>query len=436
MELILQNPQLGGEVTAPPSKSMAHRLLVCAALADRPCHIPLGEPSGDIIATLSCLEQLGASILREENEEAVFSVTPIRKIRKNVVLDCGESGSTLRFLLPVSTALGADAAFFMHGRLPNRPLAPILNELEAHGITLSPDGTNPFYASGTLPPGSFSVCSDQSTQFASGLLLALPHIGRYVPGLLPTDEPGFASLRVTGELARSPYLAMTLSALEIFGLSPTVRDVGEDVMYDIPLGMPFVPPASLTVEGDWSNAAFWLAAGAIGENSVTVRGLKAKSAQGDKRILSVLEQFGAMVLQGDSYAIVRHAPLRGIRLYAAEIPDLVPVIAAVAAVSEGETVINGIQNLRYKESDRLSSICLMLSSLGADIRASGNSLRVFGKSMLRGGKIPPSNDHRIVMAAAIASIRCKEPVIIPDREVVCKSYPTFFTEFERLEKNR
>lgn len=433
MEKLLKSPSLGGKIKAISSKSMAHRLLICAAFADRESDIICEDTNADICATAECLNALGANI---ERTGEVYHVTPIKQVNTGASLDCGESGSTLRFLLPIASALGADASFHMHGRLPERPLSPLFEELEQNGMSMSPQGTNPLLTSGTLRYGDYSIAANVSSQFISGLMFALPLIHKYDG--VQVDEDAVSTLTLTGDIESAPYIDMTLDALGEFGLRfeegyPN-HDNGESAKYIIPANTELHAPSDLRVEGDWSNAAFWLSAGAVGKQRLTVTSLNLASRQGDMAILDLLKKFGADVIDSGDEVTVIPRPLHGIRIDASQIPDLVPILAVVASVSDGETVIYGASRLRIKESDRLVSVTNMLTALGADIKETADGLIIHGKLQLDGGTVHAANDHRIAMAAAIASTVCKGEVNIFDAQAVSKSYPKFWDDFERLSK--
>ena len=433
MEKLLNSPSLGGKIKAISSKSMAHRLLICAAFADNECEIVCEDVNADIRATAECLNALGASIERMGD---IYRVTPIRQVSAGASLDCGESGSTLRFILPIASAIGAGASFYMHGRLPERPLSPLFEELEQNGMYLSPQGTNPLVSSGALRLCDYSIAANISSQFVSGLMFALPLIHKFDG--VAVDEDSFSTLTLTGNIESAPYIDMTLDALRAFGVKfeeayPNL-DAQESKKYIIPANMTFHAPHDLKVEGDWSNAAFWLAAGAIGKQRLTVTSLNLGSHQGDMAILRLLKEFGADVIESGDEVTVIPRKLHGIRIDASQIPDLVPILAVVASVSEGETVIYGASRLRIKESDRLLTVTNMLTALGADIKETTDGLIINGKPSLDGGAVHAANDHRIAMAAAIASTVCKGEVKISDAQAVSKSYPKFWEDFERLSK--
>ena len=431
MEKLLKSPSLGGKIKAISSKSMAHRLLICAAFADRESYIVCEDTNNDICATADCLCALGADIERVGD---TFRVSPIKNVTDGASLDCKESGSTLRFLLPIASAIGANAQFVMSGRLPERPLSPLFEELEQNGMYLSPQGTNPLLTSGCLRHGDYSIKANVSSQFISGLMFALPLIHKFDG--VPTDDDTLSTLALLGDVESAPYIDMTLDALSEYGVrfenGYANFDAGETLKYVIPSNMNFASPGTLKVEGDWSNAAFWLAAGAIGKNKITVTSLNTRSHQGDMAILKLLERFGADVTESGDHITVSPRKLHGIRIDASQIPDLVPILAVVASVSEGETVIYGASRLRIKESDRLASVTDMLSALGADISQTNDGLIIHGKPRLEGGNVHACNDHRIAMAAAVASTVCNGDVSITDAQAVSKSYPKFWEDFERL----
>lgn len=411
MTVTIMPAQIGGEVKAIASKSQAHRMLICAALSDCPCEIICGEASADIEATVSCLNSLGAKITRC-NES--YKVTPISEIPKKAELDCGESGSTLRFILPVVGALGVDAKIKMHGRLPERPLSPLREELEKKGCVIEQSG-DVLRCRGQLESGEFVIDGGVSSQFISGLLFALP---------LLSEE---SKITVTGRLQSKKYVDMTLEAQEKFGVVPKRTESG----FEIKPGS-YTSPNALTVEGDWSNSAFWLTAGALSENPVKCFGIRKSSLQGDKAICEVLSRFGAKVAWQEDFAEACKAGLSAAEIDASDIPDLVPIIAAVASVARGKTVIKNAERLRIKECDRLRAVSKTLGALGADITETADGLIIVGKERLFGGEIDSCNDHRIAMTAAIASIVCESEVKILGAEAVNKSYPTFFEDFKKL----
>lgn len=413
MKIRLTPSQPNGTLKAIASKSAAHRLLICAAFAEGETTVRCEELNEDIEATVRCLRSLGATIIREAPN---YLVKPIQNLKHNAVLDCGESGSTLRFLVPVVCMLGADAAFLQSGRLPQRPLSPLREELERHGATLSEAGSNPLRCGGQLTGTEFTIAGGVSSQFISGLLFALAVSGKT------------GRLHIEGTLESAPYVALTADALARFGVTVLRDEQG----FTIEENHGLRSPGEVFVEGDWSGAAFGLCLGAIGTHPITVHGLHLGSTQGDRAIVELLERFGAKVTTTGESVTVSPAPLRGIEINAAQIPDLVPILATVASVAEGTTTITHAERLRLKESDRLSTVRQMLSALGARVEETADGLIIEGVAKLDGGVTSAFGDHRIAMSAAVASVACKKPVTVEGAESAAKSYPTFWEDMRRL----
>jgi len=409
----------GGSVKSVASKSQAHRFLICAALSNSETFIACESRSDDIDATVRCLEALGANV---KYSQSGFYVTPISqsavKERGKAVLDCGESGSTLRFLLPVCGALGREVSFIMRGRLSSRPISTLCDEMSSHGCTVSYLKDSQLFCKGQMTGGTYTLSGDISSQFASGLMFALP--------VLQAES----LIRVTGVLESRPYVDMTIDALRFFGIS-IFED--EKQSFRVPGGQTGVSCGKVQVEGDWSNAAFWLSAGAVGKNGITCTGLNQNSRQGDRAIIDLLSRFGAKITIDDDKITVYPGKLRAIDIDAKNIPDLVPILAAVAAAADGKTVIRNAARLRVKESDRLRTAASSLSSLGADIIETEDGLIINGKKKLKGGETESFADHRIAMTAAVISSVCEGPVFIKNAEAVNKSYPKFFEDFMALD---
>lgn len=408
MTLTFQAPIRGGKIGAIPSKSAAHRQLICAAFADAPTEILCSTVSEDITATARCLTALGATITRSDGG---FTVIPAAHKPTDAALDCGESGSTLRFLLPVTAARGIPARFIRRGRLPYRPLSPLYEEMIRHGADLPSDPeTEPLPLTGQIRAGRYEIDGGVSSQFVSGLLMAMPLMG------------GKSELHLTGNVESADYIRITTEAMNKFGVCINTSSDGRT--YTVRANG-YTSPKRIAVEGDWSNAAIWLAAGAVGSAPVTVTGLDIESPQGDRRIVDVLRQFGATVTVDGDAVTVAPAPLNGICLNASQIPDLVPVIAAVAARAEGETRITGIARLRIKESDRVASVTELLRTLGADIFSDESTIVIRGGRPLTGGTVSSFRDHRLVMCAFVASLYAEGTVSVTDAQAINKSYPDF-----------
>ncbi len=397
-----------GTLPAIASKSQAHRLLICAALGTHPVRMLCAETSQDIEATARCLNALGATI---RWTDGAYEITPIATVPEHPVLDVGESGSTLRFLLPVVGALGASARLVLHGRLPQRPLSPLWEELEGHGMTLHREGAN-IITGGQLCAGVYELPGNISSQYISGLLFALPLLGED------------SEIRLTTEVESGAYLTMTEQALHRSGITAEKTAHG----WRIPGNQQYHGNSVCTVEGDWSNAAFPLCAGALAGEGITVTNLDAHSPQGDRAVVDILRRFGADVQVQDNAVTVRPGNLRGITIDAAEIPDLVPVLTAVAVAASGETRFIRAGRLRIKESDRLKTVCALFSALGADIRETDDGLIIHGGKLLTGGTVDAAGDHRIAMTAAVAATCCTGPITVLGAEAVAKSYPGFWED--------
>ena len=390
MDITISPRRLRGDLTVIPSKSQAHRLLICAAFSDKPTLLQCAETNRDIEATADCLTALGAKILRTDSGYTVF---PVKAVPEQAELHCRESGSTLRFLLPVAGALGVDALFTMEGRLPQRPLSPLWEEMERMGCTLTRPTLDTIRCTGKLRPGAYRIDGGISSQDITGLLLALSLLG------------SGSQLEITGKAESRPYIEMTKAAISLFGGDP-----------DHPGEKRFHSPGAVSVEGDWSNGAFFLAANELG-SCLNLHGLDPDSPQGDRAVLGILP----LLRSG--------AP----RVSAADIPDLVPILSVAAASNHG-AVFTDIRRLRMKESDRVASVMAMLKSLGGRAEADDNTLTVF-TSGFTGGVVDSFNDHRIAMSAAIAATVCTGPVTVLGAECVSKSYPGFWEEYRRLGGN-
>lgn len=403
-----------GRVEVPCSKSQAHRLLICAALGEAPVSVVCGGLSGDIRATAACLNALGAEIA--ETDGGTLNVTPIPAVPAGQrILPCGESGSTLRFLLPLTGALGAEAVFRREGRLPDRPLAPLDQVLSDHGMTLQSRGAD-LYCAGRLIPGDYVIRGDVSSQYVSGLLMSLPLL------------PGGSTLSVTGKRESEAYITMTEDALRLGGIAFEKRES----VYIISGNQRPRLPGTLQVEGDWSSAAFFLCMGAFSRGGITVTGMNMTSSQGDRRVLDILRDLGARVEETPEGVTVRRGELRGCVIDAAQTPDLIPALCAVAAAASGETrIING-GRLRLKESDRIESTVSMLRGLGARVEELPEGMVIWGKPSLPGGEVNPQGDHRIAMAAAVAAAACEGAVTVRQCQCVEKSYPRFWEDLAAL----
>ena len=407
-KVIITPSKLRGSVKIPPSKSMAHRAIICASLSKGESVISNIDFSEDIIATMEGMKSLGANI-KVEKDKLIINGENILKDSNYKFIDCNESGSTLRFLVPIS--------LIGRGNLGKRPLKTYYEIFEEQEIKYSYEEENlDLNIEGSLKGGEFKVKGNISSQFISGLLFTLP--------LLKDDS----KIIITTELESKGYIDLTLDMIEKFGVTIKNNNYREFLIK----GNQSYKPMNYKVEGDYSQAAFYFSAGALG-SEINCLDLDLSSYQGDKECIEILEGMGARLIknQEESLSII-HGDLNGTIIDASQCPDIIPVLTVVAALSKGETsIING-ERLRIKECDRLNAICTELNKLGADIKELKDGLIINGVKELIGGEVYSHKDHRIAMSLAIASTRCKEEVIIREPDCVKKSYPGFWEDFKSL----
>lgn len=409
-----KGPLNNGQVRIISSKSDGHRSLIAAALAEEESVLFVDGWSDDMEATMRCLKGLGAELYKEPSG---IEVVPIpRNAGGKAVLDCGESGSTLRFLLPVAGALGKNALFEGKGRLPERPIGILLEEMEQHGCKANNDHL-PVELEGKLQSGVYTLPGNVSSQFITGLLFALPIL------------EGNSEIRLTTDIESKGYIDMTLKTLKTFGVEVKETEHG----WFIPGGQKYQGPRMRFAEGDWSNAAFWLVAGAI-HGSIGCQGLDMESPQGDRAIVSLLEEFGAESKIILNQVTMTHKEMKGIRIDASQIPDLVPILCVAAAAAEGKTEIYNAGRLRIKESDRLAAMAECMKKIGVEVEEKPDGIIITGGCNPPAGEIviDSHNDHRIVMAMAIAAVSLGVELTIEGADAVNKSYPSFFLELQKL----
>lgn len=401
MDVTIRGAALIGKITPPPSKSQAHRLILAAALSGGVSTLSGVDLSQDIQATLCCLSALGARVERLDvgRLEIHGLGNSIAQSNSFPALDCGESGSTLRFLIPVALVVAGEGVFTGRGRLMERPQEPYFRLFEEKGIQYSREN-GALRVRGALKPGEYVLPGNVSSQFFTGLLYALPLL----------DGPSV--LRSSTALESRGYVDMTLDVLRRFGV--VVEEEREGV-FRIPGNQTFVPP-NLEVEADWSNAAFWYAANFLGAR-LEVEGLNLNSVQGDRQI-------GALY-----WKLARPGELE---IDLSQCPDLAPPLAVMASVRAGTTRFVNAGRLRMKESDRLETVAQTLRALGGCAVVDGDTLTVEGRESLEGGTVDGCADHRIAMMAAVAAVACRTPVTILGAECVKKSYPNFWEDYVRL----
>jgi len=408
MDIVARPCKICGTVNAVSSKSEAHRIFLSAALSENQSTVELNDTSLDIDATLECIKAMGTEITRRDN---LHTVTPSAYSVEAPMLDCRSSGSTLRFFLPAVTALFEKAEFRCGEQLRNRPIKPLLEALEKNGVSFSGDRL-PLDSFGKLHAGDFRIPGNISSQFISGLLFALPLL------------EGNSRIIIDSPMRTMAYAEMTIKILHQFG----IKLLREDNIISVPGCQKYRSSPILSVGGDYANSAFMLGAAAIGGNCA-VRGLMSNSVQNDKAILELLMKYGADLKINGDVCTVSANDRRPITADVSDIPDLFPALAVMACAAEGKSHFYGTGRLRYKESDRCRSVKAMLEALGVKCVALDEEFVIFGTGKLRGGIVQSFNDHRIVMAAVMASAMADGDISINNCSSVRKSYPEFFKDF-------
>lgn len=400
MDIIITPTKLKGTVNIPSSKSMTHRMLICASLAKGISKISNITFSKDIYATIDALKAMGADI-QIDNDNVI--VNGINNIPDNADIDCCESGSTLRFLIPITAALGIHSTYTGQGRLPERPITPYIRELTKNGITFEYHNTMPFTMTGQLKPGKFKLEGNISSQFITGMLFALPLLN------------GDSEIIMTSDLESKPYADMTIQCLNTFGIEILETNNGYFIK-----GNQNYKSQNTIVEGDYSQAAFFYVANILG-NNIKMNNLTENSSQGDKKIVEITEQL----------CYNENNEPTGFSINAADIPDLVPILGVLGTFCKDKSLISGAERLKIKESDRLETTAAVLNALGGNVTVKNDGLTI-KHSILKGGITDSFGDHRIAMSAAIAATICSEPVIIKNADSVEKSYPSFFKDYQKL----
>ena len=421
-DLKLVPSKLKGEVKIPPSKSMAHRAIICAALSDGLCIIENIDYSDDIIATIDAMNSLGAKIVKHKDYiEVIGAYGSDEKPQETRIIDCNESGSTLRFLVPISLLFKGSSKFIGRGNLGKRPLTTYYNIFERQGIEYSyEEGNLNLVINGELNPGTFEVEGNVSSQFITGLLFTLP--------LLKEDS----KIIITTEMESKGYIDLTLRAMSDFGVEIINNNYREFIIK----GNQKYNARNYRVEGDYSQAAFFLCADSLG-NDVLCKDLDLNSLQGDKEVIDILERMNVVFNANDiGVKGTTNGELASTVIDGSQCPDIIPVLTSVAALTKGTTEIINAGRLRIKECDRLAAVTSELNKLGAKIIEKEDGLVVTGVEKLQGGvEVWSHKDHRIAMTLAIASTRCEEPIVIKDYECIAKSYPKFFEDFKALGGN-
>lgn len=401
-----------GTVNVPPSKSDVHRAIICAAMANGVSRISPVALSNDIKATIGCIKALGADAVLENNVLTVDGTNMYKN--KTALLDCGESGSTLRFFIPIAAVGNINATFVGKGKLPQRPIGIFTEALPKAGTVCKTEGGLPLEIKGQLKSGIFEIPGNVSSQFITGLLLALPIL------------EGDSEIVLTSPLESVGYIAMTIRTMKQFGVNIQATEKGWHIK-----GGQSYKPCDYTTDGDWSQAAFFMVLGAV-SGKVTVKGVAKDSTQGDKKCAEILARFGAKVTQLDNEVTVEKGELKAITVDASQIPDLVPVLSVCAAFAEGTTKIINAERLRIKECDRLKATAELLNNLGGKVKELSDGLEITGVSSLKGGNVNGYNDHRIVMSAAVCAARSDEDITATFAMSINKSYPDFYIDYNSI----
>lgn len=415
MPLIVNPSTLNGIINAPPSKSYAHRALIIAGLCNGSSLITNISLSVDILATIDCLKKLGASIEINENN-SVYVKGPINLENKdNIVLDCKESASTMRFLIPIASTFDKNIKFTGEKSLLNRTMRPILECLTEHNCEFKYFKDNSFMIKGPITPGEYSINSSTSSQFLTGLMLALP--------LLKSKS----NIYVKDNLVSSSYVDITIDILKYFGIDIYKKNNHFFCIY----GNQEYIPSDYSIEGDFSQSSFFLTAGALNSN-IAITGLNPNSKQGDKKIVDILKKVGANIFFKEKILYCCPMSLRPFDFDATNNPDLVPILCVLAYFCSGKSTISNIERLKSKESDRLSAIENFFEAIGGCIQIKDDKIIIMNIENKIKHKIKTFNDHRIAMSISIFGLLAKDPIIIDNHECVKKSYPNFFDEYKKI----
>jgi len=413
--MIITPRKLSGKITAPPSKSMAHRAIICAALAQGECRVTNIELSDDMIVTINAMRTFGAQVdIVDDGNRKKLIIHGIgnRKITKKPDIDCNESGSSLRFLIPMALDIAHGARFTGKGHLPERPLGTYKKMFSQKGIEWKQgEKSLPLEISGELKSGLYELAGDVSSQYITGLLFALPRLA------------GDSQIKITGKFESRQYVDLTLQMLKRYGVSIEKTEDG----FFVPGGQEY-KPADYQVEGDWSQSAFLILEGMFGDG-VNISGLKADSLQGDSAIVSILQKMGADIAWQGGVLEARESSLAPLDVDVSQCPDLAPAIAAAMSVAHGKSTIFGGARLKVKESDRIMSVANALNGLGADVTPTDDGMIINGKNKLSGGSADAPNDHRIAMMVGAISSKCMGEIKLSGSRNVNKSYPSFWEDF-------
>ncbi len=411
MNIKVTSGNVEGKITAPPSKSYAHRLLISAFLSNQKTLIKNVGNSQDVLATINCLNSFGANIKLKNGNAIVYKANKNVMI-KNALSDCGESGSTLRFLMPLAGALGIQTEFICHGKLASRPNQTLISALLEHGVCV-----NEHKVKGKLTSGIYNLDASVSSQYVTGLLMALPIL------------EGDSQIILSNQVVSKNYIDITLEVLDVFKIKYIRTENGFKIFGN----QKYISPKKIYCEGDWSGSAFTLALGAL-SGKVTVKGLNIDSKQGDAKIVDILRLAGANVVVNKNGCVTAlKSSLKAINVNLEDQPDLAPILSVIASNCQGVSSFSGVERLKIKESDRIQAIISMLNSAGIKAEYEDKVLKIVGGKPAS-GHFDGFNDHRIAMSSSVlaVSVQDKGSSIITDSESVNKSYPNFFEHLEKV----
>lgn len=420
VKLLVGKSQLSGEVSAPPSKSYTHRAFIASLLSEGTSTIINPLISRDTLATLDACKAFGAGVKELKEGFAIKGVSP--PMVPDGIVDCGASASTMRFLLPVAALADGVSVFTGDKSLRRRPMGVAIDVLSQMGVTVysaKGEGYAPLIVlgEGKLKGGMVSMSGNVSSQFISGILLASP--------LAVSD----VTIKLTTKLESKPYVEMTIDVLRRYGVN--VQASKDMRTLNVPAPQQY-KPTRYHVEGDFSNAAFLLAAAAVTRSRVTVKGLNPASLQADRRIIDILKAMGIPVLTGDDHVTVEGGEMKAVKVNVSDSPDLAPVVVALACHAKGESRVVGARRLRLKESDRIASLSMELAKLGAEVKATEDGFIVKGPCKLKATTIDPHADHRVAMACTIAALNADGVTRVEDPRCIDKSYPNFIKDLKKL----
>lgn len=407
-------------ITIPPSKSQAHRILIAASLTNKKIKVKCNILNDDIITTMNALNSIGANIVYNTN--GYFEIEPIKTVIKNKIINCNESGSTLRFLISVFSALETNSTFIGKGKLPIRPMDIIYNLLKEHNVSIIKESNDylPIKIKNKLTSGTYILDGNISSQYLTGLLFALP--------LLDGDS----KIIIENNLISKSYIDITLDILRLSGISFTIID---NVFY-IKGNQQYNFPEYYEIEGDWSSAAFWVVSGIIGKEPIKIEGLNINSFQGDKYIINILKKCGANIDIENNYIISYPSKLNGCIIDCSNIPDLVPIISVALSQANDFSILKNIERLKYKESNRLLATKELLNNININCEINGNDFIIKPNELFYNNKIYINtyNDHRIAMSAYIMALLIDKNIDIKYSNIKCisKSYTNFIKEYNRI----